>query len=180
MVESASVNPRSWKARGAIAAGLLVVAAVVVIALGGRKIAPARSEPLQARVELAAGEVTVARGGAPVRVASGAAVLAGARVAAGKGARALLRLSDGSALFLRGGTTIELRADGAALVEGEAWLEVPAVERKPGVLTLGEVTVSAAESGLSIRRWRGGGQRVRGARAGPCERAGQQGRGARR
>jgi tetratricopeptide (TPR) repeat protein len=133
-------------------AGLLVVVVVAVILVSGRKIAPARSEPLQARVELAAGEVSVARGGAPVRVASGAAVLAGARVAAGKGARALLRLSDGSALFLRGGTAIELRPDGSALVEGEAWLEVPAVDRKPGVLTLGDVTVSAAESGLSIQR----------------------------
>jgi tetratricopeptide (TPR) repeat protein len=133
-------------------AGLVVVAAVAVIVLGGRKIAPTRSEPLQARVELAASEVSVARDGAPVRVASGAAVLSGARVSAGKGARALLRLSDGSALFLRGGTTIELRADGAALLEGEAWLEVPAVERNPGVLTLGDVSVSAAESGLSIAR----------------------------
>ena len=152
MVASASENRRSWTMRVAIGAGLVVVATVVVIAISGRKIAPTRSEPLQARVELAAGEVLVARGGAPVRVASGAAVLAGARVSAGRGARALLRLSDGSALFLRGGTTIELRTDGAALVEGEAWLEVPAVERKPGVLTLGDVTVSAAESGLSIAR----------------------------
>ena len=152
MVGSASGDPRSWKRRVATVAGLVVVAAVAVSVLGGRKIAPTRSEPLRARVELAAGEVSVARDGAPVRVASGAAVLSGAKVAAGKGARALLRLSDGSALFLRGGTTIELRADGAALLEGEAWLEVPAVERKPGVLTLGDVTVSAAESGLSIAR----------------------------
>jgi len=152
MVGSASENRRSWKQRVAMVAGLVVVAVLAVIVLGGRKLAPARSEPLQARVELAAGEVSVAHGGAPVRVASGAAVLSGARVAAGKGARALLRLSDGSALFLRGGTTIELRADGTALVEGEAWLEVPAVERKPGVLTLGDVTVSAAESGLSVQR----------------------------
>jgi ferric-dicitrate binding protein FerR (iron transport regulator) len=29
---------------------------------------------------------------------------------------------------------------------------VPVVDRKPGVLSLGEATVSAAESGLSIRR----------------------------
>ena len=152
MVGSTSENPRSWKRRVVLVAGLLVVAAAVVIGFSERRIAPRRSEPLQARVELAAGEVSVARGGAPVRVASGAAVLAGARVAAGKGARALLRLSDGSALFLRGGTAIELRADGASLVEGEAWLEVPVVDRKPGVLTLGEVTVSAAESGLSLQR----------------------------
>ena len=103
MVGSASRDPRSWKRRVVMVAGLVVVAVMAVIVLGGRKIAPTRSEPLQARAELAAGEVSVARDGAPVRVASGAAVLSGAKVAAGKGARALLRLSDGSALFLRGG-----------------------------------------------------------------------------
>jgi Ca-activated chloride channel family protein len=155
MVESASEHPHSRRGRVVLVVLLLVAVAAAIILIGRPKIAPARSEPLQARIELAAGEVTVAREGAPVRVASGAAVLAGARITAGKGARALLRLSDGSALFLRGGTAVELRADGTALIEGEAWLEVPAVDRKPGVLTLGEVTVSAAESGLSIKRTAG-------------------------
>src|SRR5512133_1509617 len=114
MLEGASENPRSWKRRAVLAGVLLVAIGGAIILLGGRRHAPVRSEPLQARVELAAGEVTVARGGAPERVASGAALLAGTRVTAGKGARALLRLSDGSALFLRGGTTIELREDGTA------------------------------------------------------------------
>jgi Ca-activated chloride channel family protein len=153
MVESASEHWR--RGRVALVILLLVAVAAAIILIGRPRIAPAHSEPLQARIELAAGEVTVARGGEPLRVASGAAVLSGSRITAGKGARALLRLSDGSALFLRGGTVVELRADGTALIEGEAWLEVPAVDRKPPVLTLGEVTVSAAESGLSIERGAG-------------------------
>ena len=152
MVGNASEIPRSRKGKVVLVGVLLIAIGGAIVLIGKRKIAPQRSEPLQARVELAAGEVTVAREGPPARVASGAAVLAGARVTAGKGARALLRLSDGSALFLRGGTAIELRGDGTSLVEGEAWLEVPAVDRKPGVLTLGDITVSAAESGLSIGR----------------------------
>ena len=103
-------------------------------------------------MELAAGDVTVEQQGKRVRVGSGAAVLALAKVTTGPGSRALLRLSDGAALFLRGGTSLQLTADGTALEAGEIWLEVPVVDRKPGVLSLGEATVSAAESGLSIRR----------------------------
>lgn len=152
MAESASEIRRSWKTKAVLLGCLSIAVAVAIVSILRREPAPIRSEPLQARVELAAGEVTVGRGGNSTRVASGAAVLPGSRVTAGKGARALLRLSDGSALFLRGGTVIELRGDGTSLVEGEAWLEVPAVDRKPGLLVLGDVTVSAAESGLSVRR----------------------------
>jgi Ca-activated chloride channel homolog len=153
MDESRSRIPKRW-VRKLVLVGVLVtgIGGAILLIGGGKKYAPAHSEPLQARVELAAGEVTAARGGPPLRVASGAAVLSGSSLTAGKGARALLRLSDGSALFLRGGTTVGLGKEAAALVEGEVWLEVPALERKPGVVTMGEVTVSAAESGLSLQR----------------------------
>jgi Ca-activated chloride channel family protein len=141
---------QGWSIAGLL--GLAVLGLTVVACKGS---APARSAPLEARMELAAGEVTLEEQGVSARAASGTAVLAGAKVTAGKGARALLRLSDGSALFLRGGTAIVLGADSTALEAGEAWLEVPAddgVDRKPSVLSLGDVTVSAAESGLSISR----------------------------
>lgn len=132
-------------------AGAAVVA-IFAVATVRRNVAPRRSEPLEARMELAAGDVTVEQQGKRVRVGSGAAVLALAKVTTGPGSRALLRLSDGAALFLRGGTRLQLTAEGTALEAGEVWLEVPVVDRKPGVLALGEATVSAAESGLSMRR----------------------------
>jgi tetratricopeptide (TPR) repeat protein len=132
--------------------GLAAVVAILAVATVRRNVAPRRSEPLEARMELAAGDVTVEQQGKRVRAGSGAAVLALAKVTTGPGSRALLRLSDGAALFLRGGTSLQLTADGTALEAGEIWLEVPVVDRKPGVLSLGEATVSAAESGLSIRR----------------------------
>ena len=151
MVERASScalvrnSRRDWSLPGL--AGLVVLGLVAC-----KGAAPARSAPLEARMELAAGEVTLEQQGTRARAASGTAVLAGAKVTAGKGARALLRLSDGSALFLRGGTAIMLGADSTALEAGEMWLEVPAIDRKPSVLSLGDVTVSAAESGLSVSR----------------------------
>lgn len=154
MVETTSARvPKGRLLRRVLAiAGLATVVAIFAIAIVRRNVAPRRSEPLEARMELAAGDVTVEQQGKRVRVGSGAAVLALAKVTTGPGSRALLRLSDGAALFLRGGTSLQLTADGTALEAGEIWLEVPVVDRKPGVLSLGEATVSAAESGLSIRR----------------------------
>jgi ferric-dicitrate binding protein FerR (iron transport regulator) len=142
---------RHWRRVLAIA-GLAAVVAIFAVALLRLHVAPRRSGPLEARMDLAAGEVFVEQQGKRVRAGSGAALLASAKVTTGPGSRALLRLSDGAALFLRGGTSLQLTADGTALEAGEVWLEVPAVDRKPGVLSLGEATVSAAESGLSIRR----------------------------
>jgi hypothetical protein len=150
--DSPSVSIRSRWRLIMLGAGLAALLALALVAVLRGKTAPMRASPLEARMELAAGEVTLEQQGTRTRAASGTAVLAGAKVTAGKGARALLRLSDGSALFLRGGTSIALGADGTALEMGEAWLEVPAVDRKPGTVSLGECTISAAESGLSISR----------------------------
>ena len=150
--DSPSVSVRSRWRWIMLGAGLAAMLVLVLVAVLHGKPAPMRANPLEARMELAAGEVTIEQQGTRTRAASGTAVLAGAKVTAGKGARALLRLSDGSALFLREGTSIALGADGTALKMGEAWLEVPAVDRKPGTVSLGEVTISAAESGLSISR----------------------------
>ena len=56
--------------------------------------APARSAALEARLELAAGDVKLVRGGAGDLATSGAAILADSRLVTGKGARALARLAD--------------------------------------------------------------------------------------
>src|SRR5208283_3607334 len=102
MVETTSARvPKGRLLRRVLAiAGLATVVAIFAIAIVRRNVAPRRSEPLEARMELAAGDVTVEQQGKRVRVGSGAAVLALAKVTTGPGSRALLRLSDGAALFL--------------------------------------------------------------------------------
>lgn len=132
--------------------GLVVLAACVLGILLGRTPKPVRSATIEARLELAAGEVRLTQGAASPTVISGVPLPSGAELATGKGARALIRLSDGSAVFLRGDTRIALGATGIELAQGEAWLDAPASERGGLVHKLGEVTVSAAGAGLSMKR----------------------------
>jgi tetratricopeptide (TPR) repeat protein len=142
---------------------LRAVLLLALLGLGGLPFAAAscgepaaRSQPLQARLELAAGEVRVEQGGATVPVHSGHALLAAARVATGKGARALVRLSNGAALFLRGDTRIELESGAVRLHEGEAWVDAPDSEREAPTLKVGEVTVFGVDAGLDLKAVPGG------------------------
>jgi len=108
---------------------------------------PQPAAPMLARLELAAGDVQV-DGQAAL---SGAALLANARVKTGEGARALVRLSDGAALFLRGGTTVEIGSDQVRLLSGELWLDAPPSERGELSYRVGDALVHAVEAGLSMR-----------------------------
>src|SRR5687767_687494 len=83
-----------------VAASLALVAGIVVYA-ALKKPPPQASAPLNARLELAAGEVTVEQGRGAERGSSGMALRSGAKVATATGARALVRLPDGSSIFLR-------------------------------------------------------------------------------
>jgi tetratricopeptide (TPR) repeat protein/Mg-chelatase subunit ChlD len=112
---------------------------------------------MQARLELAAGEVTLEQGGNGGPGLSGVALLPEATVKTGSGARALVRLSDGSALFLRGGSAVRLGAERIELKSGEVWLDAPPAERTGMVHQLGEITVFAADAGLSMKRTETGG-----------------------
>lgn len=132
--------------------GLVVLAACVIGILLGRTPKPVRSATIEARLELAAGEVRLKQGATSPTVISGVPLPTGAELATGKGARALIRLSDGSAVFLRGDTRVALGASGIALDQGEVWLDAPASERGGLVHKLGDVTVSAAGAGLSLKR----------------------------
>ena len=132
--------------------GLVVLAACILGILLGRTPKPVRSATIEARLELAAGEVRLKQGAVSPTVISGVPLPSGAELATGKGARALIRLSDGSAVFLRGDTRVALGAMGIELQQGEAWLDAPASERGGLVHKLGEVTVSAAGAGLSMKR----------------------------
>src|SRR6186713_1337436 len=87
----------------------VVFGIVLVCALGAivafvvtRKAPPEKSAPIQARLELASGEVLVDSGGGEQRAVSGTALLSDAKIKTDKGARALVRLPDGSTIFLRG------------------------------------------------------------------------------
>jgi tetratricopeptide (TPR) repeat protein len=135
-----------------IGLGLLVLAACIVGIALGRAPKPVRSATIEARLELAAGEVRLEQGAASPTVISGVPLPTGAKLATGKGARALVRLSDGSAIFLRGDTKVALGSQGISLDQGEAWLDAPASERGGLTHRLGDVTVSAAGAGLSLKR----------------------------
>lgn len=139
------------KSRRVLVGVLALCAAVAGAAYATMRAPPVRSAPLEARLELAAGEVTVDEGAGSERAYSGSALHAGARVAASEGARALLRLSDGSAVFLRGGAKLSLSDGSVKLDAGEVWIDAPPTERKPPVHRLGDVEVSAVDAGLSLK-----------------------------
>lgn len=148
---------RKWNFRrmGLIVGALLAIG-IVVLVLANREVPPQKAPPLQARLELAAGEVRVSAGAnSPANTlnsaVSGAALSAGARIETGRGARALVRLPEGSSLFLRSNTRVALGENAVALEGGEYWLDAPPNDRKALVHTASGVEVSAADAGLSIR-----------------------------
>ncbi|MDI1449554.1 VIT domain-containing protein [Polyangium sp. 6x1] len=134
------------------AIGLLVLVASLVVFITSQRVPPVRAGVVDARLELAAGEVRLVEGGKGSTVISGAPLPAGAELATGTGARALVRLSDGSSVFLRGDSTVRLLPDGAEIVAGEVWLDAPPSERGGLKHKAGDATIAAADAGLSIRR----------------------------
>lgn len=132
-----------------LALGLFVA---VLLAVALRKPPPAKASPIQARLELAAGEVSVDLGQGPARAVSGTPLLADAKIITEKGARALVRLPDGSRLFMRAESSIKLGAESVALDKGEYFLDAPPTDRKPMVHEVGGAAVTAAEAGVAIKR----------------------------
>src|SRR6187399_1116209 len=132
----------------------LVAAAVVYVAT--RKAPPEPSVPIQARLELAAGQVWVTHGEERVQAASGSALMAHAQVATEPGARALVQLPDGSRMFMREGSRLTLADDKVVLEAGEYWVDAAPADRKPLVHELGGVAVSGADAGMSVRLAKGG------------------------
>jgi len=141
---------RLWGMTGA-AAGVVVLAVVAWMVLHrAGPASPARS--IGARLDLAAGDVTVTEASAATKALSGAPLAIGARIATGKGARALVRTGDGAAVFLRGETEIVLLTHGIELGKGELWLDAPRSEGDAIEVKLGEDSVRASDAGLSVRR----------------------------
>src|SRR6185436_14035357 len=106
-----------------VAFGVAVLAASLTALVLGRKPRPVATRSIEARLELAAGNVTLKDGEENGTVISGLPLPDGVELATGNGARALVRLSDGSAVFLRGDTKLKLRRSGFELGDGEAWLD---------------------------------------------------------
>ncbi|MCB9606722.1 MAG: VWA domain-containing protein [Polyangiaceae bacterium] len=133
-----------------ITLSLCLVGAVVVYVLK-REPPPTAAAPIQARLELATGDVKVSQAGAEERGSSGMALLSQAKVVTGKGARALVRLPDGSSMFLRGDSDVTLDDGQLTLGKGEYWLNAPPTDRSALVHQVGDVSVSAVDSGLSVK-----------------------------
>jgi tetratricopeptide (TPR) repeat protein len=141
---------RDWRVAGlAVGAVGAAIAAFLALHHPGPG-APARA--IGARLDLAAGDVTVTEAAAAAKALSGAPLATGARIATGKGARALVRTGDGAAVFLRGETEIVLLPHGIELDSGELWLDAPRSDTDAIEVKLGEHTVRASDAGLSVRR----------------------------
>ncbi len=138
-----------------VVAAVALIGAIVVTALW-RKPPPVESRAIAARLELAAGGVVVTQQGQQEQATSGTALRAGAAIETDAGARALVRLPDGSGAFLRGGSKLVVGEDEVVVERGEYWLDAPVLERKGLVHRAGPARVTAAEAGLSIAITDGG------------------------
>jgi Ca-activated chloride channel family protein len=141
----------NWQRLLLIAGGLALTATVLVVA-ASKETAPSRSAPLQARLELAAGDVKVSSGASERSASSGAGLAAGAVVTTGHGARALVRMPDGASIFLRADSKVKLEQDSLVLESGEYWLDAPPTDRRAIVHRSGDTEITAAEAGLSIQK----------------------------
>ncbi|WP_437315157.1 VIT domain-containing protein [Sorangium sp. So ce385] len=135
-----------------LAAGALVLAASVTALVLTQEKAPVKASAIGARLELSSGEVTLEQDDRKSTVVSGVPLPVGAELATGKGARALVRLADGSAVFLRADSEVALGAEGLSVAQGEVWLDAPPEGRGELSHALGEVRVTASDAGLSMKR----------------------------
>jgi Ca-activated chloride channel homolog len=131
--------------------GLLATATIILFVVF-RPSPPRRARSIGARLDLAAGDVTVNDASGDVKALSGTPLGEGATVTTAKGARALVRTGEGAALFLRGETSLKLLDRGVDVASGEVWLEAPRVEGDALECTVGAYRVSAADAGMSIKR----------------------------
>jgi tetratricopeptide (TPR) repeat protein len=134
----------------AVAAVMGVVA--IILFLVFRPSVPRKARSIGARLDLAAGDVTVNDASGDVKALSGTPLGAGASVTTAKGARALVRTGEGAALFLRGETSLKLLERGVDVASGEVFLEAPRVDGDALECTVGAYHVSASDAGVSIKK----------------------------
>ncbi|KIG14990.1 hypothetical protein DB30_06179 [Enhygromyxa salina] len=114
---------------------------------------PEEAPALGATLELASGQVTLTTKAGETTLLSNTPLPIGAELRTGTGARALIRLGDGTRVFLRDDTKVTL-ADGLQLDSGQAWIEAPPLEQgqRASSHTLGSVNVSVSDGGASLTR----------------------------
>jgi Ca-activated chloride channel homolog len=134
------------------AATAVVTVLSIILFLVFRPTAPKKARSIGARLDLAAGDVTVNDATGDIKALSGTPLGSGATVTTAKGARALVRTGEGAALFLRGETSLKLLEHGVDVASGEVWLEAPKVDGDALECTVGTYKVSASDAGLSIKR----------------------------
>jgi Ca-activated chloride channel family protein len=133
------------------AAGVVATLAIILFVVF-RPTAPRKARSIGARLDLAAGDVTVNDASGDVKALSGTPLGAGASVSTAKGARALVRTGEGAALFLRGETSLKLLERSVDVASGEVFLEAPHVDGDSLECTVGTYRVSASDAGVSIKR----------------------------
>lgn len=145
-----SSRTKKWIGLGAL---LLAVSAGTAVAVvqPWKKPPPVKTERLGANLELASGEVLLHKDGGTERLLSHTPLPETAELSTGPGARALVRLGDGSRIFLRDGTKVTI-AGGVTVQDGEVWLEAPPLEegQKAVAHKLGEAEVSLSDGGASL------------------------------
>jgi Ca-activated chloride channel family protein len=137
---------------GFVAVTLLTIGALFAYQRWSNKTAPERAASIGAKLELAAGEV-VLLGDDEDRLLSGTPLPVGAKLRTGTGARALIRLSDGSRIFLHEATSIELGEDtGVTVLAGQIWLETQPLDakREPLQHTVGPASLALTDGGASL------------------------------
>jgi Ca-activated chloride channel family protein len=135
---------------GLTAAAVVGGGTALVIVQPWKKPPPVAAREIAASLELVAGEV-VLEGDSERRLLSGMPLPEGAKVRTGAGARALVRLADGSRAYVDENSRVEI-AGGIVLHEGRAWLDAPALEEGQEAIAhaIGEATVSLSDGGASI------------------------------
>ncbi|MCU0681086.1 MAG: hypothetical protein MUF34_02280 [Polyangiaceae bacterium] len=130
----------------------LFAALLIGLPLVFRPATPKPARGIGARLDLAAGDVTVRETGDEAKALSGTPLRAGSGITTGKGARAMVRTGEGAALFLRGETDVTLLERGVEIGGGEVWLEAPRADGDAVECKVGAYAVSASDAGVDIKR----------------------------
>jgi Ca-activated chloride channel homolog len=130
--------------------GIATLLALAAPAAESKKL-PKAAPVLASRVELAAGDVRLGEEAGQQPVGTGTMLPAGSTLSVGPGGRCLVRMSDGTGLFLRDGTRVALADDGVSLMAGEAWFDVPRKDDALLEVQAGGTKISAEKAGFDVK-----------------------------